>query len=92
MKKLYLIVGLCSFLNASSFGELESVKSSLSIGNLQGQAREYVYVEDEKISQLNWKTKRALILKGAISYSVLPWLSLNFNGYTIIKSGKGMVF
>ncbi|MGH1600088.1 omptin family outer membrane protease [Campylobacter majalis] len=70
---------------------IPNVKTTLSFGLLTGEAKEIVYGDtiNDKISQLNWKIKHALILKGDISWDVASWLTLNLNGFTTIKDGKG---
>ncbi|ELY4777089.1 omptin family outer membrane protease Cpa [Cronobacter turicensis] len=69
----------------------ESVAVSTSLGMLAGESKEFVYDSDtgRKISQLNWKIKNNLILKGDVSWDVWPFLTLNARGWTTLSSGNG---
>ncbi|HGM6860838.1 omptin family outer membrane protease [Serratia rubidaea] len=62
---------------------------ALSLGYLGGEAKEYVYDDDFKLSELTWKTNNAAIIKANASWPVLSWLDVNFNGWTTLASGSG---
>ena len=67
----------------------EKVTIGLSLGQLQGEAKERVYEPkegDRKVSQLNWKYNNAAILKADLAWDLLPWASLGFNGWTTLAS------
>lgn len=67
----------------------EKVTVGLSLGQLQGEAKERVYDPEEggrKVSQLNWKYNNAAIIKGDFAWDFSPWASLGFNGWTTLAS------
>jgi len=67
----------------------EKVTVGLSLGQLQGEAKERVYDPEEggrRVSQLNWKYNNAAIIKGDFAWDFSPWASLGFNGWTTLAS------
>ncbi|MGE4802558.1 omptin family outer membrane protease [Yersinia hibernica] len=68
----------------------KSIKTSVGLGMLGGESKEYVYDSDsgQKISQLNWKIKNTAIIKGDISWDAFNWLTLNARGWTSLASGS----
>ncbi|HEI8866486.1 omptin family outer membrane protease [Serratia sp. AKBS12] len=62
---------------------------ALSLGYLGGEAKEYVYNGDNKLSELTWKTSNAAIIKANASYPILTWLDINFSGWSTLASGSG---
>ncbi|ETO93396.1 omptin family outer membrane protease [Legionella oakridgensis] len=68
----------------------DKLSINTALGYLGGEANEYVYDEDThwKVSQLNWKIKRAAIIKGEINYDVLTWLTANASGWTTLTTGQ----
>lgn len=66
-----------------------NISMSLSSGILNGgKARELVYVQDYKVSQLDWEMKNSPIVKADLSWKFLPWLSFNAKGWSTISSNK----
>lgn len=67
-----------------------NISVNTSIGLLGVNSKEYVYDTDSgrKISELNWKSKNATIIKGDFSWDPLLWLTLNAKGWTTISSSK----
>lgn len=77
-----------------SFEIPNSVNSSyleLSGGMISGQANEYVYEGDRKVSELNWKYSSTPILKAELSYYFLPRLSLNLKGWSTLDKNKAVM-
>ncbi|HBL6924148.1 TPA: omptin family outer membrane protease [Citrobacter koseri] len=78
----------------SSFtpGKLDT---DISLGTLSGKTKERVYEPTEggrKVSQLDWKYNNAAIIKGAINWDLMPWLSVGATGWSTIDSrGANMV-
>ncbi len=69
--------------------QLGSVKLSLGVGVLNGQAKEKVYDEGEKLSQLNWDLKQVPTLHLGMTYHPLDWLSLDARGWSRVAKGNG---
>lgn len=73
----------------------EKVSTDISLGTLSGKTKERVYEPAEggrKISQLDWKYNNAAIIKGAINWDLMPWLSFGATGWSTIDSrGSNMV-
>ncbi len=66
-----------------------NISTDISLGTLSGKTKERVYNPDEggrKVSQLDWKFSNAAIIKGAINWDLMPWLSLGANGWSTIDS------
>ncbi|MEW5562015.1 omptin family outer membrane protease [Enterobacter asburiae] len=61
---------------------------STSLGYLGGKAKENVYGDGRQLSQVDWKIKNAAIIKGQLNYDLLPWLSLNAQGWTTLAKGS----
>ncbi|EKC2495410.1 omptin family outer membrane protease [Salmonella enterica] len=59
----------------------EKLTAGLSVGVLSGSAKERVYDNGRKISQLDWKFKNAPILKGGIDWDLSPWVRLGASGW-----------
>ncbi|MGU3416748.1 omptin family outer membrane protease [Enterobacter bugandensis] len=70
-------------------GQEKSGSFALSLGYLGGEAKEYVYNDDFKLSELTWKTNNAAIIKASASWPLLSWLDVNLNGWTTLASGSG---
>ncbi|CNI45645.1 outer membrane protease [Yersinia frederiksenii] len=71
----------------------DSIKTSIALGFLGGESKEYVYDTDngQKLSELNWKIKNTAIIKGDISWDAFNWLTLNARGWTsLASSSSGM--
>lgn len=73
----------------------EKVSTDISLGTLSGKTKERVYDPAEggrKVSQLDWKYNNAAIIKGAINWDLMPWLSVGAAGWSTIDSrGANMV-
>ena len=73
----------------------EKLSADISMGTLSGKTKERVYEPEEggrKISQLDWKYNNAAIIKGAINWDLMPWLSVGAAGWsTIAGRGANMV-
>ncbi len=70
----------------------EKVSADISLGTLSGKTKERVYNEAEggrKVSQLDWKYSNAAIIKGAINWDLMPWVSLGVAGWTTLDSRGG---
>ncbi|EAW1055016.1 omptin family outer membrane protease [Salmonella enterica] len=78
-----------------SFLTPEKVSADISLGTLSGKTKERVYEPAEggrKVSQLDWKYNNAAIIKGAINWDLMPWLSVGAAGWSTIDSrGANMV-
>ncbi|HAT1681632.1 TPA: omptin family outer membrane protease [Klebsiella oxytoca] len=59
----------------------QKVSVGMSLGTLSGQAKERVYINGKRASQLDWKFKNAAILKGYIDWDVSPWVRLAASGW-----------
>ncbi|EBE4781796.1 omptin family outer membrane protease [Salmonella enterica] len=74
------------FLDASEKAALsewftpEKVSVGLSVGTLSGSAKERVYDNGRRLSQLDWKFKNAPILKGTIDWDITPWVRVGDSG------------
>ncbi|CAI1110407.1 omptin family outer membrane protease [Serratia quinivorans] len=85
MAIFYVIPAYASTIsNSDTSGSL-----ALSLGSLGGEAKEYVYNGDRKLSELTWKTNNAAIIKANGSYPILTWLDVNFNGWSTLASNGG---
>lgn len=76
----------------ATFFTPEKVSTDISLGTLNGKAKERVYEPDEggrKVSQLDWKYNNAAILKGAINWELIPWISVGASGWTTLDSRSG---
>ncbi|EHW5355549.1 omptin family outer membrane protease [Salmonella enterica] len=70
----------------------EKVNTDISLGSLSGKTKERVYLPEEggrKASQLDWKYSNAAILKGAINWDLMPWVSVGAAGWTTLDSRGG---
>lgn len=56
-----------------------------------GKAKEFVYMDDIKVSQLNWEIKNSPIVKVDLSWQPLSWLSLNANAWTTMAQSSSLV-
>lgn len=67
------------------------VSGEMAAGTLSGKTKERVYhpVSADKVSQLNWKYSNAAIVKGALYWDFIPWLSLGASAWTTIASRGG---
>ncbi|EGP3502165.1 omptin family outer membrane protease [Salmonella enterica] len=80
------------FLDASEKAALsewftpEKVSVGLSVGTLSGSAKERVYDNGRRLSQLDWKFKNAPILKGTIDWDITPWVRLGASGWVTAGS------
>lgn len=80
------------FLDASEKAALaewftpEKVSAGLSVGTLSGSAKERVYDNGRRLSQLDWKFKNAPILKGNIDWDLSPWVRLGASGWVTAGS------
>ncbi|EED4923236.1 omptin family outer membrane protease [Salmonella enterica subsp. arizonae] len=80
------------FLDASEKAALaewftpEKVSAGLSVGTLSGSAKERVYDNGRRLSQLDWKFKNAPILKGNIDWDLSPWMRLGASGWVTAGS------
>ncbi|WP_296184184.1 omptin family outer membrane protease [Pseudomonas sp. UBA1879] len=63
------------------------VEVSMGLGLLNGQSKEKVYDEGEKLSQLNWDLKQIPTLHLGVTFHPAEWLSLDARGWT--QMGKG---
>lgn len=79
----------------SAFFTPEKVSADMSLGTLSGKTKERVYEPEEggrKVSQLDWKYNNSAIIKGAINWDLMPWLSVGAAGWSTIASrGANMV-
>ncbi|ECD5489058.1 omptin family outer membrane protease [Salmonella enterica subsp. enterica serovar Brijbhumi] len=100
MKKSTVAIMMMATLSGTTYAESIQLKPdfspekfavSFSAGTLGGKSQEMVYDADtgRKISQLDWKIQDVAILKGDISWDVLPFLMLNARGGTSLASGAG---
>ncbi|ECI2308908.1 omptin family outer membrane protease [Salmonella enterica subsp. enterica serovar Infantis] len=64
----------------------EKVSAGLSVGALSGSAKERVYDNGSRLSQLDWKFKNAPILKGGIDWDLSPWVRLGASGWVTMAS------
>lgn len=72
----------------------ENISTALSLGLLSGEAKERAYNpldNGREISQLNWKYKNAVIIKGNVDWDLSPWASLDFDGWTTLTSTPGQM-
>ncbi|ECK9010488.1 omptin family outer membrane protease [Salmonella enterica] len=80
------------FLDASEKAALsewftpEKVSAGLSLGALSGSAKERVYWDGRRVSQLDWKFTNAPILKGNIDWDISPWMRLGASGWVTAGS------
>lgn len=82
---------ICSAESNSDFFTPEKVRMEIGFGDLSGKTKERVYDGDDghKNSQLNWKYNNAAIVKSALDWDVIPWISLGAAGWTTIASRGG---
>ncbi|HIG9582935.1 TPA: omptin family outer membrane protease [Escherichia coli] len=76
----------------SGFFNPERISTDINLGALSGETKERVYDPEEggrKVSQLDWKYSNAAILKGAINWDLIPWLSVGAGGWTTLNSRGG---
>lgn len=68
------------------------ISVAAGIGYMTDSAREMVYdtPSGARISQLNWKIQNALVLRGAATLHLTPWLSASLGGWTKIDSDNIM--
>lgn len=69
----------------------ENIRADIGLGSLSGKTKERVYDPDaggHKNSQLNWKYSNAAIIKGAIDWNIMPWLSVGASGWSTL-AGRG---
>lgn len=64
----------------------EKISTGLSVGALSGSAKERVYQDGRRVSQLDWKFKNAPILKGNIDWDLSPWVRLGASGWVTTGS------
>ncbi|HFG7806479.1 TPA: omptin family outer membrane protease [Salmonella enterica subsp. enterica serovar Java] len=64
----------------------EKVSAGMSVGVLSGSAKELVYWDGSRVSQLDWKFKNAPILKGNIDWDISPWVRLGASGWVTAGS------
>ncbi|EIE5362128.1 omptin family outer membrane protease [Salmonella enterica] len=64
----------------------EKISTGLSVGALSGSAKERVYQDGRRVSQLDWKFKNAPILKGNIDWDLSPWVRLGASGWVTAGS------
>lgn len=80
------------FLDASEKAALaewftpEKISAGLFVGALSGSAKERVYQDGRRVSQLDWKFKNAPILKGNIDWDLSPWVRLGASGWVTAGS------
>lgn len=92
MTGIFLAGSSCAESNIWRFNDsADAFSASTSLGWLGGRAQESVYMRNGggKLSQLDWKIKNAAIIKGDISWDVLPWLTANARGWTTLAAGRG---
>jgi len=65
-------------------------EAGLFTGYLAGTAREYVYDEDGKLSQLNWRIKNAATVGLNLAYRPLDWLTIRGQAWTVVASNNQM--
>ncbi|EHJ8506517.1 omptin family outer membrane protease [Salmonella enterica subsp. diarizonae serovar 47:k:z53:[z84]] len=68
------------------------ISTDISLGTLSGKTKERVYDADEggrKVSQLDWKYNNAAIIKGALTWDIMTWISVGASGWTTIDSRRG---
>lgn len=65
------------------------VQTSLSFGFLSGKAKEFVFDDSYKLSELNWTIKNAPIVNAEFNYDITPRFSLNARGWTTLMGGSG---
>lgn len=92
---LLLIIMIVTFLspvsNASQSNQNKNLFSDnlsihISSGRLTGQAKEYVYGENNsKLSELDWEIESTPIIRGDISWDTTPWLTLEANGWITLR-------
>ena len=70
---------------------LGKVSTGMSLGVLNGEAKEYVYNPEngKKVSQLDWKYNNAAVVKGSIDWDIMRWLSVGASGWTTIAGNGG---
>lgn len=67
----------------------ENINTEINLGTLSGKTKERVYDPEEggrKVSQLDWKYRNAVILKGAVNWDLHPLLSVGAVGWTTLNS------
>lgn len=77
---------------APGFFTPEKISTDISLGTLSGKTKERVYLPEEggrKVSQLDWKYSNAAIIKGAIDWDLIPWVSVGAAGWTTLDSRGG---
>ncbi|EAT6896116.1 omptin family outer membrane protease [Salmonella enterica] len=99
MKLKYLVLAFCIPAVFTVQAELYArpfipgkISTNISLGSLSGKTKERVYAFDEggrKISQLDWKYNNAAIIKGALTWDIMTWLSVGASGWTTIDSRRG---
>lgn len=70
----------------------DSFSGEIGLGSLSGKTQERVYDPDSggrKVSQLNWKYNHAAIIKGALDWDLMPWISIGAAGWTTLTSRGG---
>jgi plasminogen activator len=72
--------------DASSVFQNSKFEAGIFTGYLAGTAREYVYNEGDKISQLNWRTDNAATLGFNLAYRPLDWLTLRGEAWGVVAS------
>lgn len=86
-------VALASVANAGDIFTPEKVSAEIGLGSLSGKSKERVYDGDggsgRKLSQLDWKYNHAAIVKGALDWDLMPWLSVGASGWTTLASRGG---
>ncbi|EAS9893762.1 omptin family outer membrane protease, partial [Salmonella enterica] len=68
------------------------ISTDISLGSLSGKTKESVYDADEggrKVSQLDWKYNNAAIIKGALTWDIMTWISVGASGWTTVDSRRG---
>ncbi|WOE30968.1 MULTISPECIES: omptin family outer membrane protease [unclassified Acinetobacter] len=78
---------------ASGHLTTQKISVALSSGLMLngGKAKEFVYIDDIKRSQLNWDIKNAPIIKADLSWQPFSWLSLNANAWTTVTQSSSLV-
>ncbi|PWC19104.1 protease [Brenneria roseae subsp. roseae] len=70
----------------------DKLTGSIALGFLAGESQESIYHPNnggKKASELDWKINSAVILKGDVSYDILPRFSAGLRGWTTLSSGNG---
>lgn len=68
------------------------VNTDISLGTLSGKTKERVYDPADggrKVSQLDWKYTNTAIIKGAINWDLMPWISVGAGGWTTLSNQNG---